>query len=146
MAPCLLAAGKVSWPTYFRQTANRHFTLLRPLRGGHTGVPPPPAANGCWSETAGGNNVGPGGPARRGAGDGRRRLAAEVLPVTLPGTFGRYPSVVQGGNNMLFGVIRPDWEGGYNFDGNPVDASAVDGHCFYNALNGRCSPGYIEFD
>ena len=29
MAPCLLA-GKVSWPTYFRLTANRHFTLLRP--------------------------------------------------------------------------------------------------------------------
>ena len=33
MAPCLLA-GKVSWPTYFRHTANHHFTLLRPeLRG-----------------------------------------------------------------------------------------------------------------
>ena len=28
-ALCLLA-GKVSWPTYFRHTANRHFTLLRP--------------------------------------------------------------------------------------------------------------------
>ena len=25
-----LLAGKVSWPTYFRLTANRHFTLLRP--------------------------------------------------------------------------------------------------------------------
>ena len=29
-ALCLLA-GKVCWPTYFRQTANHHFTLLRPL-------------------------------------------------------------------------------------------------------------------
>ena len=29
-ALCLLA-GKVSWPTYLRQTANHHFTLLRPL-------------------------------------------------------------------------------------------------------------------
>ena len=26
-----MLAGKVSWPTYFRLTANRHFTLLRPL-------------------------------------------------------------------------------------------------------------------
>ena len=25
-----MLAGKVSWPTYFRLTANRHFTLLRP--------------------------------------------------------------------------------------------------------------------
>ena len=32
VAPRLLA-GKVSWPTYFRLIANRHFTLLRPFGG-----------------------------------------------------------------------------------------------------------------
>ena len=35
---CLLA-GKVSWPTYFRQTANHHFTLLRPQSGRNTPRP-----------------------------------------------------------------------------------------------------------
>ena len=72
------------------------------------------------------------------------RVAAGKVAMRSGRHFSQF--IVVKGYNMLFGVIRPDWEGGYNFDGNPVDASAVDGHCFYNALNGRCSPGYIEFD
>ena len=46
-----LLAGKVSWPTYFRLTANRHFILLRPLteascdRADGLSRPRPPAAS-----------------------------------------------------------------------------------------------------
>jgi hypothetical protein len=48
---------------------------------------------------------------------------------------------VMSGFLMNFGVIRPGWdvEGGQN-------AQRVDGHCFYNALNGQWVPGNHDWE